>query len=229
MTKPLDANRHHELLRALPLRVPTGRRVSRDALVTMLTFSLLSSSSGSTTGAGVPSVSAGAPTNYDDLFKAIVIIMLTVITGLMYRLLSSTSSNMPAAPTPMRASGEGGGGGNLPPPEVAPGSWAPSAPVPADFPRTSANVCEAGAGDPSVSAGTGGRMATSGVSAEVATQTEPMGIAVNYWDWKSQDLHAEARRRGLVPVHMKTNGIRQLIEDDLNTNNLTYLRQKGIV
>ena len=72
-------------------------------------------------------------------------------------------------------------------------------------------------------------MATSGVSAEVATQTEPMGIAVNYWDWKSRDLHAEARRRGLVPVRMKTNGIRQLIEDDLNTNNLTYLRQKGIV
>ena len=216
------------LVHFLPLRVPTGRRVSRDALVAMLTFSLLSRSSGSTTGAGVPSVPAGAPTNYDDLFKAIVIIMLTVITGLMYRLLSSTSSNMPAAPTPMRTSGEGGGG-NLPPPEVVPGSWAPSAPVPADFPRTSANVCEAGAGDPRVSVGIGGRMASSGVSAEAATQTEPMGIAVNYWDWKSQDLHAEARRRGLVPVHMKTNGIRQLIEDDLNTNNLTYLRQKGIV
>ena len=231
----------------------------------MLTFSLLSSSavaaavvSGSATGAGVPSVPAGTPGSYDDSFKAIVIIMLTVITYLMYRHISYTPSNRPAGPTPTRTSGEGGGGDGVPPPVVVPGSWAPSAPPPADYPQASASSSDwcagtdqpsragmDGAGFPSVFAGNRPQMdggddddhretlstlqfarISAGFrrcrSAEVATQTEPLGVAFNYWDWKSQDIHAEARRRGLVPVHMKTNGIRQLIEDDLNSSNLIY-------
>ena len=61
--------------------------------------------------------------------------------------------------------------------------------------------------------------------ADQSTQTPEVCIRVPYWEWSAVDLKGELRRRALVPVELKTNQIRQLLEDDLRTCRGPFLHQ----
>ena len=185
LTKPLDAQRHHRLLSALPLRVPLERREARDAMVAVLVFTLMNYVNAE--GAGTPGVSAGD--SGDGMFKFFVVINLGLITYMVYRVMTTATRTIEV---------------NHHEP-VVPGTPGVSAGVPFPTRDSSPAVVVANApvapGTPVVSTG---------------VQTNAVRTHTKYWEWRMQDLRAEALERGLVPVHLKSNMIQQLLEHDLN-------------